>query len=165
MKIYSAYVSSHLVKANVVESFEARPRYLAHSMIRNEKGLLPPHEEVFPLCAVFVMKVGLLRLFGQRPPRGKPAPVVHVCFVRRSPRLMSGLKGIFWTDDFAFEIGGQCRVLRSKTCNNPISKYFNAFQPDCLNLPSMRRYPHSSDSAILTLLISTSTLYFCLSDC
>lgn len=37
MKIYPAYVSSHLVKANVIEPFKARPRYLTHSMVGNEK--------------------------------------------------------------------------------------------------------------------------------
>ena len=129
MKIYPAYISGHLVKANVIEPFKARPRYLTHSMVRNKKRFLPPHEEIFPLSTVFVMKVGLFGLFGQWPPCGKPAPVVHVCLVRRSPRLMSGLKSVFWTNNFAFEIGGQRRMLRSKTCNKSISRQFNASQP------------------------------------
>ena len=31
-----------------------------------------------------------------------------------APSIMPGSKGIFWTDDFAFEKCSQCRVLRGQ---------------------------------------------------
>jgi hypothetical protein len=121
MKVYPAYVSSHLVEANIIKPFKARPRDLTHTMVGNEKRFLPPHEEILPLGAILVVKVGLFGLFGQWSPCGKSPPMLHVRFVRRSPRFMSGLKSVFWADNFAFKVCRQCRVLRRQTCRNSVS--------------------------------------------
>ena len=105
-------------------------------MIRDQKFLLPPHEHVFPVRAVLVVKVGLFCLFGQGPPGGEAGPVLHVLFVAGAPVFVPGLEGIFGADDLAFEKGGQGRVFGCEACGGlampgPMER--------CCNLPSILR--------------------------
>jgi len=64
MEIYSAYFSSNLVKADVIEAFKACAGNRPNPVIRDEEVFLPSHEYVFSLREVFVAEVwslGLLR--------------------------------------------------------------------------------------------------------
>ena len=108
--------AQHLIEAYVVEPLETCAIYLPHAIIRNQEFLLPSHEHVFPVRTVFVVEVRLLRLFGQGPPGRKPCPVLHIFLVAGAPVIMSGLEGVFGSDDFAFEERGQSCMFGSETC-------------------------------------------------
>ena len=114
MKVYPAHLPLYLVEADVVESLEARAHDLAHTVVRYKKRLLPTHKNILPLGAVFVVEVGLLGLFSKRTPGGEPAPMLHVCLVCSSPGGMTSLEGVLGTNNLAFEIGSQRRVVFSQ---------------------------------------------------
>lgn len=52
MKIDPAYFALDLVEANVIEAFEAGPRYSPDPMVWHKKVLLPSHKYVLTLCGV-----------------------------------------------------------------------------------------------------------------
>lgn len=112
MKIDSIDNARYLIEAYVVESLEARTINLAHAMIWHQEFLFPAHEHIFAVCAVLIMEVGLFGLLRKRPPRGEARPMLHVLFVAGAPVLMTSLKGVFRTDDLAFEKGSKGSVLR-----------------------------------------------------
>ena len=93
----------YLIEANIVKSFEARAANLAHSVIWHQEFFFPAHEHVFAVCAVLIMEVRLLGLLRKRPPRREARPVLHVLFVAGAPVLVTGLEGVFWTNNLAFE--------------------------------------------------------------
>ena len=113
MEIDSIDSARHLIEANVVESFETRTTDLAHAVIGHQKFLFPAHEHVFAICAVLVMEIRLLGLPRKRPPGGEARPVLHVLFVAGTPVLMTGLEGVFWTDNLAFEESSESGVFGS----------------------------------------------------
>ncbi len=117
MEIDSIDSARYLIKADIVESLEARTINLAHAMIWHQKFLLPAHEHVFAVCAILVVEVGLLGLLRKRAPSGKSSPVLHVLFIAGSPVLVLGLKSVFGTDYLAFEEGSECSVFRCQACN------------------------------------------------
>lgn len=116
MEIYPADCSFNLVEADVVEPFEARPRDSPHAMIRDEEVFFPPHEDVFSLGEIAVREVGSLSLFSQRAPGRKPRPVIHVSPLRCAPFFVTGLEGVFGSNDFSFEERRQGRVIFRKAC-------------------------------------------------
>lgn len=111
MKIYPADGPFNLVKADIVEPFEARSGDSSHAMIRDEEVFLPSHEDVFSLSEIAVGEVGSLGLFSQRTPGREPCPVTHVCTLRCAPFFVAGLEGVFGSDDFSFEECRQGRVI------------------------------------------------------
>ena len=111
MKIDTVDGACHLIEANVVESLEARTIDLAHAVIWHQKFLFPAHEHVFAVCAVLIMKIGLLSLLRKRPPCGEARPVLHVLFVTGTPVLVTGLEGVSWTDNLAFEESSESSVF------------------------------------------------------
>ncbi len=113
MEIDSIDSASYLIEANIVKSLEAGTINLAYAMIWHQKFLFPAHEHVFAVCAVLIMKIRLLGLLRKRPPRGEARPVLHVLFVAGTPVLVTGLEGIFWTDDLTLEESSECSVFRS----------------------------------------------------
>ena len=117
MEIYPIDSACYLIEANIVESFEARTVYLAHTMIWHKEFLLPTHEHIFAICAILIVKVWLLGLLRKRPPSGKTRPVLHVLFVAGPPVLVPGLEGIFWTDDLTFEKCSECSVFGGQACD------------------------------------------------
>lgn len=106
MEVNSIDRAMHLIKANVIESFETGSIDFTHTVVRDEEFFLPSHEHVFSVRTVFVVEVWLLRLFGQRPPSRKACPVFHVLLIAGAPVIMPGLEGVFWSNDFAFEESG-----------------------------------------------------------
>ena len=103
MEINSIDAPRHLIEADIIEPFEARPHDLPHPMVRHEEFFLPPHEHVLPIRAVLIVKVGFLGLLREGPPGGKASPMPHVFFVARAPVGVSGLERVFGADYFAFE--------------------------------------------------------------
>ena len=95
--------AQYLVEANVVESFKTCAIDLAHTIIRHQELLLPSHEHVFTVRAILVVEVRLLRLFCQGSPSWKACPVLHVFLVAGTPVIVSGLEGIFGSNDLALE--------------------------------------------------------------
>lgn len=114
MKIYPADISGHLIEANVIEAFETCSQNFAHTMIWNQEGLLPAHENILSLCAVFVVKIGFLGLFWKRSPCGEASPMCHVGLIGCAPCRMPRLECVLGSNDLAFEIGGQRGVIRGK---------------------------------------------------
>lgn len=49
MEVNPTHAPNTLVKADIVEPLKARPRNRAHPMVRDEKVLLPAHEDVLAL--------------------------------------------------------------------------------------------------------------------
>lgn len=112
VKINSIDCARHLVEANVVKSLEACTIDLAHPVIWHQKLLFPAHKHVFTVCAVLIMEIGLLGLLCKRPPRGEARPVLHVLFVAGAPVIVTGLEGVLWTNNFAFEESSESSVFR-----------------------------------------------------
>lgn len=108
--------TQHLIEANVVESLKTCAIDLAYTMVRHQELLFPTHEHVFPVRAILVVEVRLLRLFRQRPPSWEACPVLHVLLVAGTPIIVSGLEGVFGPDDLAFEKGSQGCVFGSEAC-------------------------------------------------
>jgi hypothetical protein len=106
VKINSTDSSFYLIETDIVEPFKARPRDLPDPMIRYEEILLPTHEQMFALRKVSVCEIGFLGLFGERSPRLKPGPVLHIGFLVSAPGLVLGHECVFCADDFSFEKGG-----------------------------------------------------------
>ena len=111
MEIDSIDSARYLIKADIVESLEARTANLPHAVIWYQKFFFPAHEHVLAVCAVLIMEVGLLGLLRKRPPCGEACPVLHVFFVAGAPVLVTGLEGIFWTNDLAFEESSEGSVF------------------------------------------------------
>lgn len=111
MEVDAVDIARDLVEADVVEALEAGARDLAHAVVGHEEGFLPAHEDVLALGGILEVEVGLLGLFGEGPPGGEAGPVLHVGLVGGAPGGVARLEGIFGADDFAFEEGGQGRVV------------------------------------------------------
>ena len=131
MEIDATNCSLHLVEADEVEALEACARYAADSMVRDEKVLLPSHEEMFSLRIIAVAESVLLRLFGQWTPSGKAVPMLHINFNIGAPLRMTGLKGVLVPDNLAFKIRSQGRVLVREPWKMPVS------DDDCSSLPHL----------------------------
>ena len=114
MEIDSIDCTQYLIEANIVESLEARTVDLAHSMIWHQEFLFPAHEHILAVCAVFIMEVRFFGLLRKRPPCVEARPVLHILFIAGAPVLVTGLEGIFWTDDLAFEESSQGSVFGCK---------------------------------------------------
>ncbi len=115
MKINTADGSCHLVEADVIEALETGSGDGADAMIRHEEILLPPHEEVLSLRKILEAEIRPLRLLRQRPPCLKPTPMLHIDFVVGAPLGMARLKGILVSNYLALEVGGESRMIVSKT--------------------------------------------------
>ena len=111
MEVYAIDSTRYLIEANIIKAFEAGTINFAHAMIWHQEFLFPAHEHVLAVCTVLIMKIGLLGLLRKRPPCGKARPVLHVLFVAGAPVLVTGLEGIFWTDDLAFEESSEGSVF------------------------------------------------------
>ena len=117
MIVNTSDCTEYLVETYIVESFETCSGDLSDFVIGDEEFLLPPHKHILAICAVFVMEIcGLFGLFSHGSPRRKSCPRFHIFFVACAPVLMTSLEGIFWTNNFAFEARGQCRMLGSQAC-------------------------------------------------
>ena len=159
MKIDTAYHPFNLIKTYIVESFKAGTQNLTNSMIRYQKVLLPSHENVFPLCAIFIVKIGFFGLLCKGPPRLESSPVLHVGLVCCAPAVVFGLKCVFRAYYLAFKVCRKCGMILRETWRDKCISQRLLMLCDSV-LPSIRRYPHKNDSFISTCLISTSTLYF-----
>lgn len=85
MKVNAGNGSLDLVKTDIVEPLEAGAGYCAHAMIGDEKVLLPAHEDVIALGEIPIGEIRFFGLSSQRAPCREPGPVVHVCFLGRTP--------------------------------------------------------------------------------
>lgn len=76
-------------------------------MVRHQKVLLPPHEEVLALEVVFEGEGAGARArgFGQGAEGGEAGPVLEVDFLAAVPGGVGGAEEVLGADDFAFEEG------------------------------------------------------------
>ena len=103
MEVNPGHRSFDLVEADVVKALETCARYCSHAMIGNEEIFLPPHENVLTLCKIPVGKIWSLCLPGQWTPCWESCPMVHICFLGRSPRFMVRFESVFGADDLSLE--------------------------------------------------------------
>lgn len=68
----------HLIEADIVEPLEAGADDGTHAMVRDQKVLLPAHEEMFALRKVAICEIGFFGLLGQRSPGLEARPMLHV---------------------------------------------------------------------------------------
>jgi hypothetical protein len=111
MKINAADIPGDLIKADIVESFEAGPGDRPNLVVRHKEVFFPPHEDMFPLSEILAAEVGLPGLFRQRQIGWKPVPVLIVYLFGRSPFLILGAKCVFGADHLSFEVGSQRRMV------------------------------------------------------
>jgi hypothetical protein len=123
MEVDAADGSFYLIEANVIEPFETGARNSSHAMIRDQKTLLPPHEDVLSLREIPVREIGLLCLLRERSPRGKSSPMCHIRLLSSTPSFMSCLESVFSSDDLAFEECRQCGMVLSQTCPPDMNSY------------------------------------------
>lgn len=114
MEIYTTHTALLLVKADVVEAFEASAVDSAHTMVGDEEVFLPAHEDVLALSQVRDHDKSLAYLFRVRPERRELAPMVHVDLFRCAPILVFCYKAILAADELALEIRRQGRVVFGK---------------------------------------------------
>lgn len=106
MEIDPAYGSFHLIEADIVKALKTGSGNCPHPMIRDQKVLFPPHEDMLTLRKVSVREIRFLGLLRERPPGRKSGPMMHIGLFCSTPRLMARLEGMFGADDFPFE---ECR--------------------------------------------------------
>lgn len=116
VEVDSADVPRHLVEADVVEPLETGPRDGADAMVWNQKVLLPPHEDILPLCKVLVREVGLLGRLRQRAPCVEARPMLHVYLVVRTPVGVFRLERVLVSNDFAFEVCRESGMIVGQAC-------------------------------------------------
>lgn len=134
MEVNPTDTAGHLVKADVVKPFEARPGYGADSVIRYQEVLLPSHEYVFSLRIILIAEIGYTRLARQRFPCRESAPVLHVGFLRRTPLLMPGLEGVLGANDLALKVCGEGWVIVGEPLNTQVAAYERLLHIDMLYL-------------------------------
>lgn len=111
MEIDTADGPFYLVETDIVEPLEASTGYRPHPVVRHQKILLPPHENMFTLGEVAVAEVWSLCLFSKRSPRWEPSPVLHIGLLCRTPCFVSRLKGMLGPDDLSFKESSQGRMI------------------------------------------------------
>ena len=111
MEIDPGHRSFYLVKTDIVEALETRARYCPHAMIGNKEVFLPAHEYVITLSEIPVGEIWFLCPSGQRSPCLESCPMVHICFLGRTPWFMASFERVFGSDDFAFEEGRQSGMI------------------------------------------------------
>lgn len=145
MEVNTGHISSYLVETDVVKSLKACARDRPHAMVRDEEVFFPPHKYMLPLGKVSVGEIGPLCLLRQRSPRGESGPMMHVGFLRSSPRFIPSLEGVFGADNLSFEKGRQSGVIFREACaeshrlDTRGTHRLNAQKK--INIPCMRRYP------------------------
>jgi hypothetical protein len=159
MEVNPAHAPNPLVKADIIEALETRPRNRAYPVVRDEEVLLPAHEDVLSLRQVGDVQVPPPRSLAEGPERLELRPVLQVHFVRRAPVVVLGEEGVLRPDDLALEVGRQGWVVFCQAWPRVglASIIYIVRNVDCGVAPCMRRYPHSEDSLISTCLISTCT--------
>lgn len=141
MKVDAAYGSLYLVEADVVEPFETSARYRSHSVIRNEKILLPSHKHMFPLCKVTIREISPFRLPSQWFPGRKSRPVVYICLFIRTPFFVPSLERMLSADDFALEKGRQGGMIFREALNTQVTAQVRLGHVHVLNLDVNIVYP------------------------
>ena len=116
VKVDSADVARHLVKADVVEAFEASPRDGSHTVVGHQEVFFPAHEDVLPLGKVLVGEVWLPRQCGEGSPGVEAVPMLHVDLVIRAPIGMLRLEGVLVADDLALKVRRESRMIIRQTC-------------------------------------------------
>jgi hypothetical protein len=76
MEVYPADRPLNLVEADVVKAFKTSPSDCSHSVIRNQKMFLPPHEDILSLRHSGNMKVALPGLLLKWSESGEFCPVL-----------------------------------------------------------------------------------------
>ena len=116
VKVDSLDFPMKLVKADVVEALKTGPVDGFNTVVRDQKLLLPSHEDNFFLCWIPDLNAAHVRVSGV----GfelvfELGPVVDIDLAICSPLRIFRDEAMMWTDDFAFKICRQCRVGVSKT--------------------------------------------------
>jgi len=76
MEIYAAYRPLNLVEADVVKALKTGSSNRSHSVIRDQKMFLPPHEDVLSLRHPRYVKVALPGLLLKWPESRELCPVL-----------------------------------------------------------------------------------------
>lgn len=116
VKINAAYFSPHLVEANVVKPFEAGACYGSNPVIRYQKVFLPPHKNVLLLSYVGYRDRAFPSLFLVWTKCTKLSPVTKVDFGSCAPIFVLCNEVILGSNDFAFKICCECRVIFREPC-------------------------------------------------
>lgn len=104
VEVNAIHITLDLVKGDVVESLEARSRDGPHSVVGDQKVLLPPHEDGVLLGNVVDVYGSSTGGFLVGAEGVKLRPVAKVHLVAGSPVLMLGEETVLGTDDFTLKI-------------------------------------------------------------
>lgn len=111
VEIYTAHTTFLLVEADVVEALETGAVDSPDAVIGDEKMFFPPHKYVLPLGKVRYRDGPFAHLLSVRPERRELAPVAEVDLLRRAPGVVFRDETVLASDDLAFEIGRQGRIV------------------------------------------------------
>jgi len=134
MEIDTTYASRNLVEADIIETFEACAINSPDTVVWDEEVFLPPHKDVVPLRKVLVCKILPFCLFGKGSPSLESRPVLHVHLLIGAPFRMFFGKSVFRSDDFAFEVGSQARVVFRQALNAQVAAQKRLFHINVLDL-------------------------------
>jgi hypothetical protein len=112
MEVNSADAPLALVEADVVEALEAGAIDCPHAVVRDQKVLLPPHENIVLGRQVGHCNMDSLPYYlGIRTERGELVPVADVCLLSRTPGRVIRDKAVARSNDLALKVRGECWVV------------------------------------------------------
>lgn len=103
-----------LVEADVVEALETSSSNGLDLVIWDQEVFFPSHKQMLALCVVLACEIGRFGVLSKRFPGRETGPVLHVDLFCRAPFWMRSAERVFGTNDFAFEIRGQRRMVVGK---------------------------------------------------
>lgn len=110
MEVDSLNCPVDLVEADVVKALETSPVDGSNTVVRDQKLLLPSHEDVIFLCHIPNVNAAPFGDLGVRFECEKLAPMRDIDPVICSPLWVLSEEAIMWANDFTFKICRQCRV-------------------------------------------------------
>jgi hypothetical protein len=114
--INAFHATRHLIETNVVEALKTCAVDGLHPMVRDQKVLLPAHEEVFFLHQIFGHQLRPRRVFGEGLICRELGPVLPIDLLVGPPLRMLRYECVFASNDLAFEVRGEARVVFGQPC-------------------------------------------------
>lgn len=118
MKIDSAHFTLDLVKANIIEPFEAGACYRTDAVVWHQKVLFPAHEDSFSLSSIANSDGALASLLLEGTKSGEFGPVAQIDLAICTPVLVLGIEAVLGSNNFSLKIRCECRMIFGQTFNS-----------------------------------------------
>jgi hypothetical protein len=114
--INAFHATRHLIEANVVEALKTCAVDGLHPMVWDQKVLLPAHEEMFFLHQIFGHQLRPRRVLREGLICWELGPVLPIDLLVRPPLRMLRNKCVLASNNLAFEVRGEARVVFGQPC-------------------------------------------------